>query len=53
MTQKFTTPALAGTVAAVLAAAPASAQEGTSPLMCEPGETYIMNVTGSNHSLIN
>jgi len=49
MTQKFTTPALAGTVAAVLSAAPASAQEGTSPLMCEPGETYIMNVMVSAH----
>ncbi len=49
MTQRFQAPALAGTMALALMASPALAQDQKSPLMCEPGETYIMNVMVSAH----
>jgi ribose transport system substrate-binding protein len=49
MSKKLTVPALAGTMAACLIASPLAAEEGRSALMCDPGETYIMNVMVSAH----
>ena len=49
MTKRFKAPALAGMMTAVLAATPLAAEEGKGSLMCEPGETYIMNVMVSAH----